>query len=65
MAQLIAFRALQGVRGSGVYPVPFTDLPEITPPKQFALLSGILASPLYTRQSYKFCYTQKTLCDMK
>lgn len=41
MTQLIVFRAFQGVGGSGVYSMPFTVLPEITPPKKFALLSGI------------------------
>jgi MFS family permease len=40
MTQLIAFRALQGLGGSGVYAIPLTTLPEITPPESFPLMSA-------------------------
>ena len=53
--QLIAFRALQGLGGAGVYAIPLTVLPEITPVETFGLMSavsGILltsAAVLYVR----------------
>ncbi|MCJ1476256.1 hypothetical protein MMC13_004922 [Lambiella insularis] len=42
--QLIAFRALQGVGGSGIYSLPFTVLPEITPVAKFPLMSAVVGT---------------------
>lgn len=39
--QLIAFRALQGLGGSGVYAMPLTVMPEITPIEKFPLISAL------------------------
>ena len=41
MNQVIAFRALQGIGGAGLYSMPFTALPEITPPEKLGMMSGI------------------------
>jgi MFS family permease len=40
--QVIAFRALQGVGGAGLYSLPLTTLPEITPPEQFGVMSAAM-----------------------
>lgn len=41
LEQLIAFRAFQGLGGSGLYAMPLTVLPEITPPEKFPLMSAL------------------------
>lgn len=40
--QLIAFRALQGVGGAGLYSMAMIVLPEITPPKNIPVMSGFI-----------------------
>ena len=40
--QLIAFRAFQGLGGSGLYSLALTVLPEITPIEKIPLMSGTL-----------------------
>ena len=40
--QVIAFRALQGVGGAGLYSLPLTTLPEITPPEKFGVMSAAM-----------------------
>jgi MFS family permease len=39
---LIAFRALQGVGGAGLYSMAFIVLPEVTPPKNIPVMSGLI-----------------------
>lgn len=41
LEQLIVFRAFQGLGGSGLYSMPLTVLPEITPPETFPLMSAL------------------------
>ncbi|EED14464.1 MFS multidrug transporter, putative [Talaromyces stipitatus ATCC 10500] len=40
--QLIAFRALQGVGGAGLYSMAFIVLPEMTPPENIPVMSGLI-----------------------
>lgn len=40
--QLIAFRALQGIGGSGLYSMTMTVVPEITPKHRFGMISGVI-----------------------
>lgn len=40
--QLIVFRALQGLGGSGLYAMPLTTLPEVTPPEKFPIMSAAM-----------------------
>jgi len=40
--ELTTFRALQGLRGAGVYAIPLTALPEITLLGTFGLMSAVL-----------------------
>jgi MFS family permease len=40
--QLIAFRALQGIGGAGLYSMALIILPEVTPPEKIGLMSGLI-----------------------
>jgi MFS family permease len=40
--QLIAFRALQGIGGAGLYSMAMIVLPEITPPNNIPVMSGLI-----------------------
>lgn len=42
LSQLIAFRALQGIGGSGLYSLTMIMLPEITPDKYMGYVSGVI-----------------------
>lgn len=42
LAQLIIFRALQGIGGSGLYSMTMVVLPEVAPPRQWGLVSGLM-----------------------
>ncbi|CAF9909471.1 hypothetical protein IMSHALPRED_008372 [Imshaugia aleurites] len=44
MEQLIIFRALQGIGGSGIYSMVMVTIPEITPPLHFGLVSGLISA---------------------
>jgi MFS family permease len=37
---LIVFRAIQGIGGAGVYALPLTVIPEITPAESFGVVSA-------------------------
>ncbi|PVI04203.1 MFS general substrate transporter [Periconia macrospinosa] len=43
MLQLIVFRAVQGIGGGGMYTMAFVLLPEMVPPSQYALYSGMIS----------------------
>ena len=40
----IVFRALQGIGGSGTYSMVMVSVPEVTPPPQFGLVSGLVSA---------------------
>lgn len=40
--QLIVFRALQGIGGSGLFSLTMIVLPEISPAKHWGLMSGLV-----------------------
>lgn len=44
MNQLIAFRALQGIGGAGLYSMALIVLPEITPPEKIASMSALIGA---------------------
>ena len=40
--EVIAFRALQGLGGAGIYAIPLTVLPEITPVELFPMVRHLI-----------------------
>lgn len=75
--QLIAFRALQGVGGSGLYAMGFTTVPEVTPPAKFAVLSALIGltfavssvlgpvvgGVITTHSSWRWCFWFNVPCS--
>jgi len=68
--EIIAFRALQGLGGAGIYAIPLTVLPEITPVEIFPLMSGVSMSWLSSMPKklltknvsrYQACFSQPQL----
>jgi MFS family permease len=46
LIQLVVFRALQGIGGSGLYSMTMVVFPEITPPNLFPIVAGIIGAVL-------------------
>jgi MFS family permease len=44
LIQLIVFRALQGIGGSGLYSMTMVVFPEISPPKVYPIMSGVIGA---------------------